>query len=242
MIRLVDVSKTYRLRGSATVVADRINAVFPSRVSVGLLGRNGAGKSSLLRMIAGTVDPDEGEILSDGLISWPVGFAGSFHPDLTGVQNVRFVARVYGVDTDELVAFVRDFAELGEHFELPFHTYSSGMRSRLAFGVSMGIRFDTYLVDEVTSVGDAIFKAKSARVFDERRRTSGAIVVSHSMKMIRRLCDAGAVLEGGRLTYFDSIDDAIAFYEGEVLRLDEGKPKRRKRKRASARARARTPA
>lgn len=242
MIRLVDVSKTYRLRGSATVVADRINAVFPSRVSVGLLGRNGAGKSSLLRMIAGTVDPDEGEILSDGLISWPVGFAGSFHPDLTGVQNVRFVARVYGVDTDELVAFVRDFAELGEHFELPFHTYSSGMRSRLAFGVSMGIRFDTYLVDEVTSVGDAIFKAKSARVFDERRRTSGAIVVSHSMKMIRRLCDAGAVLEGGRLTYFDSIDDAIAFYEGEVLGLDEGKPKRRKRKRASARARARTPA
>jgi capsular polysaccharide transport system ATP-binding protein len=242
VIRLVDVSKTYRLRGSATVVADRINAVFPSRVSVGLLGRNGAGKSSLLKMIAGTVDPDDGEILSDGMISWPVGFAGSFHPDLTGVQNVRFVARVYGVDTDELVAFVRDFAELGEHFELPFHTYSSGMRSRLAFGLSMGIRFDTYLVDEVTSVGDALFKDKSARVFDERRQTSGAVVVSHSMKMMRRLCDAGAVLEGGRLTYFDGIDEAIAFYEDEVLRLDGGKPKRRRRKRAPARERARSPA
>jgi capsular polysaccharide transport system ATP-binding protein len=235
MIRLVDLTKTFRLRGSATVVADRINAVFPHGVSVGLLGRNGAGKSSLLRMIAGTMEPDEGEILSEGLISWPVGFAGSFHPDLTGVQNVRFVGRVYGVDTDELVEFVRDFAELGEHFNLPFHSYSSGMRSRLAFGLSMGIRFDTYLVDEVTSVGDAVFKAKSARVFAERRRTSGAVVVSHSMNMMKRLCDAGAVLERGRLTYFDDIQDAIAFYEGDVLQMGaRPRSRRRSRKRAAA--------
>ncbi len=217
MIRLTDLSKTFHLHGRHKVVADRISIDFPAGVAVGLLGRNGAGKTSLLRMIAGTMDPDEGEIASDGLISWPVGFSGSFHADLTGAQNVRFVGRVYGVDTDELVEFVRDFAELGDHFHLPFRTYSSGMRSRLAFGLSMGIHFDTYLVDEVTSVGDAPFKAKSARVFRERMRTSGAIVVSHSMGMIRKMCDAGAVLENGRLTYFPDIEDAIAHYDALVM-------------------------
>ena len=217
MIRLIDLSKTFHLHGRHKVVADRIDAVFPTGVSVGLLGRNGAGKSSLLRMIAGTMDPDGGQIVSDGLISWPVGFSGSFHADLTGAQNVRFVGRVYGVDTDELIAFVREFAELGDHFHLPFRTYSSGMRSRLAFGLSMGIRFDTYLVDEVTSVGDAPFKAKSGRVFKDRMRHSGAIVVSHSMGMMRRMCTAGAVLEGGRLTYFPDIADAIEHYETAIV-------------------------
>ena len=223
MIRLTNLRKTFHLHGSHKTVADGIDVVFPTGVSVGLLGRNGAGKSSLLQMIAGTMDPDEGEIWSDGLISWPVGFAGSFHADLTGSQNVRFVGRVYGVDTDELIAFVRDFAELGDHFHLPFRTYSSGMRSRLAFGLSMGIHFDTYLVDEVTSVGDAPFKAKSRRVFKERMRTSGALVVSHSMGMMRDMCNAGAVLEEGRLTYYPDIDEAIACYEAMVM--PEGRPK-----------------
>ena len=225
MIRLHKLSKTFHLHGSHKVVADRIDIEFPSGVSIGLLGRNGAGKTSLLQMIAGTMDPDEGEIVSNGLISWPVGFAGSFHGDLTGAQNVRFVGRVYGVDTDELIAFVRDFAELGDHFHLPFRTYSSGMRSRLAFGLSMGIRFDTYLVDEVTSVGDAPFKAKSARVFKDRMRTSGALMVSHSMNMIRDLCEAGAVLEEGRLTYFHDVKEAIAHYEALVMPGGKPKPK-----------------
>jgi len=213
MVRLDNLSKSYFVRGNETVVADRINAVFPTGVSVGLLGRNGAGKSSLLRMIAGTMDPDAGEVLSDGTISWPVGFAGSFHGELTGAQNTRFIARVYGVDTDELVEFVADFAELGKHFDQPFRTYSSGMRSRLSFGVSMGLRFDTYLVDEVTSVGDAVFKQKSQRVFSERMERSGAVVVSHGMALLRRMCSAGAVLEKGRLTYYDDLTDAIAHYQ-----------------------------
>ena len=155
MIRLENISKSYVLDGVRRTVADGINVVFPTGVSVGLFGRNGAGKSTLLRIIAGTIKPTSGRILSDGTISWPVGFAGSFHGELTGAQNTRFIARVYGVDTDALTAFVEDFAELGPHFHMPFRTYSSGMRSRLACGVSMGIRFDTYLVDEVTSVGDA---------------------------------------------------------------------------------------
>ncbi|HRO15444.1 MAG TPA: ABC transporter ATP-binding protein [Paracoccus sp. (in: a-proteobacteria)] len=213
MIRLENLTKIYFRDGRRNLVADRLNAVFPTGASVGLLGRNGAGKSTLLRMIAGTALPTSGRIVSDGTISWPVGFAGSFHPDLTGAQNVRFIARIYGVDTDELVDYVADFAELGQNYHMPFGTYSSGMRSRLAMGCSMGVYFDTYLVDEVTSVGDAEFRDKAQRVFADRMNRSSAVVVSHSMPMIRRLCNMGAVLDRGHLSVFDKVDDAIAFHE-----------------------------
>lgn len=217
MIRLENLTKIFTLEGRRHVVLNNISIEFPSGLSVALLGRNGAGKSTLLQMIAGNLAPTSGRIVSTGTISWPVGFGGSFHPELTGAQNIRFIARIYGVDTDELVRFVQRFAGLGPHFHLPFRTYSSGMRSRLAFGVSMGIPFDTYLVDEVTSVGDANFKAKSAALFKARMQTAGAFVVSHSMRMVRDLCQAGAVLEDGRLTYYNDIDAAIAHHEANMV-------------------------
>lgn len=213
MIRLENLTKTFVLEGQRKVVMRNVNLEFPSGVSVGLLGRNGAGKSTLLQMIAGSQAPTSGRIISTGTISWPVGFAGSFHPELSGVQNTRFVARIYGVDTDELVDFVEDFAGLGMHYHLPFKTYSSGMRSRLAFGVSMGIPFDTYLVDEVTSVGDAAFRKKSSEVFKARMQTAGAFVVSHSMPMMRDMCKVGVVLEDGRLSYYEDIEAAIEHHE-----------------------------
>ena len=213
MVRLENVWKSYHQSGHRTVVAAGLNATFATGVSVGLLGRNGAGKSSLLRMIAGTMPVDRGQIWSDGSISWPVGFAGSFHGELSGAQNIRFIARTYGVDTDELIDFVEGFANLGHHFHHPLRTYSSGMRSRIAFGVSMGIKFDTYLVDEVTSVGDKDFKTKAKQVFAARMENSSAIVVSHSASMMRDMCDAGAVLENGSFTYYDDIRDAIAHHE-----------------------------
>jgi capsular polysaccharide transport system ATP-binding protein len=209
MIEFRNLTKVFHLRGQRKVVANNINAVFPSGRAVGLLGRNGAGKSTLLKMIAGTMDPTSGGIYSSGSISWPVGFAGSFHGELTGAQNARFIARIYGVDTDELVDFVDEFAGLGGHFDLPFRTYSSGMKSRLAFGVSMAVPFETYLVDEVTSVGDAIFRQKSAEVFRARMENAGAVVVSHGMGQVRQLCDAGAVLENGNLYYYDDVEEAI---------------------------------
>ena len=134
MIEFRNLRKEFVLHGRRKVVIDRLNMVVPSNTSVALLGRNGAGKSTLLQMIAGTMDPTSGEILSTGTISWPVGFAGSFHPDLTGFQNTKFIARIYGVDTDELAAFVEDFADLGQSFHMPFRSYSSGMRSKLSFG------------------------------------------------------------------------------------------------------------
>lgn len=214
MIRLRNLSKTYIVNGHRKCVADDISIDLPAGRSIALLGRNGAGKSSLLRMLAGTMDPDSGSISIDGSISWPVGFAGSFSPDLTGAQNTLFIARVYGIETDALLQSVEDFAELGRHFDLPVRTYSAGMRSRLAFGISMGIQFDTYLVDEVTSVGDLRFREKSLSVFRKRLESSGAVVVSHSMPLIRKLCQHGAVLEGGKLTYYDDVGDAIAHHEG----------------------------
>jgi capsular polysaccharide transport system ATP-binding protein len=213
VIVLENLTKIYWLRGQRKVVLEEASAVFPSRTGIGLLGRNGAGKSTLLQLIGGSILPTSGRILSDGRISFPVGFAGSFHPDMTGAQNVRFVARIYGVDTEDLIAYVEDFAELGKHFHLPIRSYSSGMRSRLTFGLSMGLKFDTYLIDEVMSVGDAAFRAKSEAVFADRMRNAGAIFVSHSMPAMVAMCKAGAVLDGGKLTYYPDIKEAIEVHE-----------------------------
>lgn len=213
MIRFENLSKGFWVNGEYQTVINNLNMTLPTGSSLALLGRNGAGKSTLLQMIAGTIRPDMGRIVSDGTISWPVGFGGSFHRELTGAQNVRFIARIYGVDTDGLLAFVEDFTELGAHFHMPVRSYSSGMKARLVFGASMGIRFDTYLVDEVTAVGDAVFKRKSSAVFQERVKTSSAIMVNHNLRELRNYCDSGVVLEKGQLFYFEDLDEAIATHE-----------------------------
>tara|TARA_A100001391_G_scaffold97218_1_gene64368 strand:- start:2 stop:682 length:681 start_codon:yes stop_codon:yes gene_type:complete len=212
VIEICNLRKVFHISGLRKVVIENLNLTIPDRVSLALLGRNGAGKSTLLQILAGTMDPTSGYIRSTGTISWTVGFSGSFHPDLTGAQNTRFIARIYGVDTDALLAFVADFAQLGPSFHMPFRSYSSGMKSRLSFGVSMGIPFDTYLVDEVTSVGDAAFKKRSSELFLERMRTAGAIVVSHSMQQIRELCDVGIVLDQGRAIFYDDLEEAITHH------------------------------
>ena len=212
MIVLDNLTKTFRLDGRSKTVLDRVSVTFPSGVCVAVLGRNGAGKSTLLSMISGGIAPTAGRILTDGQISYPVGHQGSFHPEMTGAQNARFVARIYGVDTAALLDFVQDFAELGSHFHLPVRTYSAGMRSRLSFAVSMGIAFDHYLVDEITAVGDARFRRKSGELFAERMRTAGALFVSHSISQVRELCRAGAVLENGQIRYFEDINEAIEYH------------------------------
>ncbi|OUS19585.1 ABC transporter ATP-binding protein [Litorivita pollutaquae] len=213
MLRCDHITKSFAVKNGYKTVLDDVSVAFPDGKSVALLGQNGAGKSTLLHIIAGTLQPDRGTLTTDRSISWPVGFAGSFHGEMTGAQNVRFIARIYGVDTYELEGFVEDFAELGAHFNMPVRSYSSGMRSRLAFGASMGIGFDTYLVDEVTAVGDQRFRRKSRAVFLERMRNAGALVVNHDMNQIRQLCDVGCVLHNGGLEYFDDLGDAIARHE-----------------------------
>lgn len=214
MIEFHDVVKHYPTRGGGRkVLLDGLNLRLPQGAKVGLLGRNGAGKTSLIGMIAGTVKLNGGEIRREGTVSWPLGFAGSFAVDLTGAQNTRFVARIYGVDSDALVEYVADFAELGEFMRMPVRSYSAGMRARLAFGLSMGLRFDWYLVDEITAVGDAAFRKKSLAVFQSRLKDAGLIMVSHANATLREYCTSGLVLDDGRAQYFDDIEEAIACHE-----------------------------
>ena len=209
MIEMRNLTKSFPTRWGRKYVLRDVNLVFPTGMSVALMGRNGAGKSTLLQIIAGNMNPDSGQMLTHGSLSFPVGFAGSFHRDLSGAQNTKFIARIYGVDTEELINFVKEFTALGRNFYLPVRGYSSGMKSRLAFGVSMGIQFDTYLVDEVTSVGDRAFRTRSAEVFKARMAHSGAVVVTHSIPEMRNLCDAGVVLENGQAKFYDDIEEAL---------------------------------
>jgi capsular polysaccharide transport system ATP-binding protein len=213
VIELSQISKAYPTRSGTNVVLDRITFSFPARTNFGILGKNGAGKSTLLRILAGTEQADSGTIHHRGLVSWPIGFAGGFNGSLSGEENCRFVARIYGADIDDVVGFTMDFAELGEYFYMPVKTYSSGMRARLAFGLSMAIEFDAYLVDEVTAVGDASFQEKCRRAFQERSDRSSVIIVSHQLHTVRDYCTHCAVLKQGKLLVFDSVDEASAVYE-----------------------------
>ena len=217
MIWLENVSKSYWSRGVQKVVADRVSFVVPARGAVALIGRNGTGKSSLLRLIAGQTQPDAGRIRVTGTVSWPVGFAGSFHGEMTGAQNARFVARIHGIDSDWFVALVADIAEIGASLYQPFRTYSMGMKARLAFGVSMAIDFDTLLIDEVTSVGDAAFRARSEALLMERLERRAAVVVSHNLPLLERLCQSAVVLENGRARLFDDVGAAIAHHRATVV-------------------------
>ena len=213
MIELSEVTKSYQTRSGSNVVLDRISFTFPPRTNIGILGKNGSGKSTLLRVIAGTEQADSGAIRWGGLVSWPIGFSGGFNGSLSGEENCRFVARIYGADIDEVVGFTMDFSELGEYFHMPVRTYSSGMRARLAFGLSMAIQFDAYLVDEVTAVGDANFQAKCRKAFEERSDRASVIIVSHQMNTVRAYCERCAVLKNGKLLAFDSVDAANKEYE-----------------------------
>jgi capsular polysaccharide transport system ATP-binding protein len=212
MIQLNDVFKFYRTDSHLKIVLDHVSGVFETGWSYGLLGVNGAGKSTTMRLLAGTELPNAGKIRRSVRVSWPLGFSGGFHPAMTGRENVRFVARAYGHDVHRVSDFVEDFAELGDYLEAPVKTYSSGMLSRLAFGLSMAIEFDCYLIDEITAVGDARFAARCQDAFARRRANADLIVVSHSVETVRAYCQRGAVLVDGRLIMFHNVDDAIEMY------------------------------
>ncbi len=213
MIEFSKVTKAYPTRRGTNVVLDDVSLTFPPKVSVGIVGRNGAGKSTLLRLIAGTEQPDSGTITRRGTVSWPIGFTGGFNGSLSGEENCRFIARIYGAPVDDVVGFAIEFSELGEYFEMPVRTYSSGMRARLAFAVSMALDFDVYLVDEVTAVGDARFRQRCEAAFAARRDRSSVIIVSHQLKTIEAYCSSCAVLTDGKLLYFDSLEDAKQEYQ-----------------------------
>lgn len=218
MIELDQVSRVNRDGLRRVRVLDRASVRFPAGRAVGLLGANGAGKTTLLRMISGAIRPDSGRISITGSVSWPIGFASGFHPDMTGSQNVRFIARINGVDPSALSEFVSGFAGLGKAYSQAYRTYSSGMRSRISLATSMGIGFDTYLIDEVTSVGDASFRALADATLRDRLQGSGAVIVSHSMGLVKELCQSGAVLDQGQLYWHEDISDAISHHEENMRR------------------------
>ncbi len=212
MIRLSHVSKSYRTENHRKVVLDDVTYSFDTRYTYGIFGSNGAGKSTLLRLIGGTDLPNSGQISRDLRISWPLGFGGGFHPLMTGRENIKFISRIYGANLRRVIDFVDYFSELGNYLDMPVGTYSSGMGARLAFGLSMAIDFDCYLVDEITAVGDARFGLRCRQAFEEKRGRSSMIMVSHDIGTIKAYCERGLVLYRGKLVAFGHIDDAIEFY------------------------------
>lgn len=215
MIELSRINKSYRLpHGKRKNVLRDVNISFRPGVNMGILGLNGQGKSTLIRIISGSERPDSGIVTRKGRVSWPIGFTGGFNGSLTGRENLRFTSRIYGADIREVTDFVEAFSELGPYMDMPVKTYSSGMRSKLAFGLSMAIGFDFYLIDEAYSVGDASFQAKAEKIFKERKAHATLIVVSHSVATIRKNCDRAAVLHNGVLSEYETLGDALRVYTG----------------------------
>ncbi len=215
MIKIENLTKSYRTPQGRHYVFKDLNIEIPSGKSVALIGRNGAGKSTLLRMIGGIDRPDSGSIITDKTISWPVGLSGGFQGSLTGRENVKFVARLYAKQDElkEKVAFVEEFAELGKYFDMPIKSYSSGMKSRLGFGLSMAFKFDYYLVDEVTAVGDAKFKRKCADLFKSRHEESNFLMVSHSLNSLKEFCDVALFIRNNnKVEYHNDISECIELY------------------------------
>lgn len=212
MIIFEDVHKSYRTRSGRKVILDRLNIIFDTRKNIGILGLNGAGKSTLLRLISGIEMPERGRIVRTVSVSFPLGYVGCFAANISGRQNAAFLARIYGYDVAEVIDFVDAFAELGEYFDEPFRTYSSGMSARLGFAVSIALDFDVYLIDEGFSAGDARFVARCQSAFEERLQNSRVIMVSHATQTLMTYCDIGAILHNGVLTYYDDIKEAITCY------------------------------
>ncbi|MCJ8311386.1 MAG: ABC transporter ATP-binding protein [Saccharospirillaceae bacterium] len=214
MITLTNVSKYYPSKLGRRYVLEDVSLEIPTDKNVAILGPNGAGKSTLLRMIAGVDEPSKGKITSTGALSWSLGLSSGLQGSMTGRENTRFVARIQGIKKNkELEAFVKDFSGINDAFELPIKTYSSGMRSRLMFALSMAFEFDFYLFDELGAVGDKNFKEKSEKALKERLDKSKIILVSHSMASLKKQCDIGLLIHNKKIIKFDDVNDAIKEYE-----------------------------
>ena len=221
MIRFENVCKSYPLRKGRRVVLDNVSVTFPQGCRIGILGNNGAGKTTLLRLIAGSEEPDRGRIIKRGRVSFPLGYTGTFHPQHSARENIKFLAQIYDMDVEELIDWIEDFSELGQYFDMPVGTYSSGMYARIAFATSFAFDFDVYLVDEGVETGDERFRKKCTLAFSQRLRTGSLILVSQNIHTIRAYCETAAVLHDGRLTTYSSVDEAMDAYE-HLLKVDYG--------------------
>lgn len=217
MIVLDRITKSYPLTHGRHYVFRDLSFTFPENSSIAILGPNGAGKSTLMRILGGIDTPDSGKVITDKTISWPLGLSGGFQGSLSARDNVKFVCRVYGYSGEALrekVRFVEEFAEIGKYFDQPMKSFSSGMRSRVGFGLSMAFDFDYYLIDEAGAVGDPKFKEKSKAMYDEKKKNANVILVTHNMSEVRELCDHAIIVKDGQADVFDDIEEAIAHYQG----------------------------
>ena len=215
MFELRNITKSYLTPKGRRHVFRDLSLQIPPGKNIGLIGRNGSGKSTLMRLLGGADVPDSGTVVTNKSISWPVGLSGGLHGTMTGRENIKFVSRVYGAEGDAMrqkISYVEDFAEIGSWIDEPVKTYSSGMRSRLAFGLSMAFDFDYYLIDEVMSVGDAHFKRKCADMFEERLQKSKVVLVSHNMNEIQKLCDVVLLVRDGGVQIYDDVAEGIKTY------------------------------
>ncbi|OYQ81592.1 ABC transporter ATP-binding protein [Ignatzschineria sp. F8392] len=217
MIKIENLTKSYlHHKAGRKYVFKDLSFTIPSDKNVAIIGRNGAGKSTLMNLLAKVDSPDSGRIITDKTISWPVGLSGGFQGSLSARENVKFIARTQGFrgkDLYEKVAFVEEFAEIGDYFDLPTKTYSSGMKGRVAFGLSLAFDFDYYIVDEAMSVGDAHFKKKASQAFKDKVGKANIILVTHGMSQIRKMCDIVIVLNNGEAKIYDDIEEGIKIYQ-----------------------------
>ena len=212
MIAFDTVTKVYTVKNVRKVILDKASFLFESNRNIAIMGHNGAGKSTIMRMISGIELPTSGVISRDEKVSWPMGFAKGFNGNMTGIENVRFVSRIYGEDPNRVLESVQEFAELGKSIDLPVTTYSSGMKARLAFGLSLAIDFESYLIDEITAVGDRRFKRKSNKALRAKIENARVIMISHSESTIREYCDSGVLVHGSKLYYYDDLEGLLADY------------------------------
>lgn len=215
MISLNNVTKYFLTKSGKQFILKNVTMTIPSAKNIGILGRNGAGKSTFMRMLGQIEFPNSGVISSPNTFSWPLGLRGGFVGNMTGKENVKFVCRLYGKNRSEIrqiLDYVYDFSELGKYFDMPIKTYSSGMKSRLSFGLSLSFDFDYMIIDETLSVGDARFRKKSKESLMKKIETCNVLLVSHDMKTLRDICDVGIVVDGGQIRYYDNINDAIEQY------------------------------
>lgn len=216
MIRLVDLSKSYPTSQGPHEVFRNLNLEIARGEKVGILGRNGAGKSTMIRLLSGAEQPTSGYVDRQMSVSWPLAFGGAFQSALTGIDNLRFICRIYGIEWRDKIDYVQEFSELGPYLREPLRIYSSGMRARLAFALSMVIEFDCFLIDEVVAVGDARFHEKCHSELFEKRADRSLIIVSHDANYVREHCSKLCVLSEGELAVFTDPDAAFAFYHKAI--------------------------
>ncbi|WP_137167845.1 ABC transporter ATP-binding protein [Salinimonas lutimaris] len=216
MIKIENLTKSYPSKIGPQYIFKNLNFSFPTDKNVAILGRNGAGKSTLFRLLAKSEYPDRGRVLTNRSMSWPVALQTGIHPQMTGRENARFIGRINNVRS--LASYensVQEFAELNKKFDLPVKTYSSGMRAKLVFACCMNIDFDVYLIDEATSVGDPLFRRKAKETLREKAKNAGVIMVSHELDQIREYCSSAVLIDKGKLTYFEDLEEGIAIYTGD---------------------------